>query len=1185
MVNDVNLADYTGTQFNIIGNTSNPFKGFFDGNGYSISNFTYSTTSNKSIGIFGRVEHRNSLIRNVRLINPDIYSEYSGNTVGTLVAVLRDAVISCCSSEGGQLIAEHCGGGLVGFNWNGTIIDSYSTTDVTEVDIFMKPDYFAGLAAKNSGYIINCYSAGCVTASPYSERGGLVASNTDTVLNSFWDTQTSTQPTSDGGIGKTTVQMQDPNTFLDAGWDFVGEFENGPSDIWAEPNGGGYMILWFQLSSLPPLPHFTDGTGEANDPYLISTSSELNKIGHNPRLMTKHFKLVDNIDFTGVDFFPIGNPGNRFSGVFDGNNHTVSNFTYNSSVINRVGFFKYVVGTNSEIKDLGLIPPDVNAGTLDYVGSMVGQISYGSITNCWSDGGSITGGDFVGGLVGLSEFGNIYNSYSSTNVMGDKNVGGLCGCNSRGTVSNCYTEGSMVEARLRVGGVVGLNSAGEVSNCYAAVSVIGETSVGGLVGFNALGIVINSYSESSVAGKGDYRNKIGGLVGENYDGTASNCYASGNVTGYDNLGGLLGYNFGSITNCYATASVSGSGSKGGLVGYNVEGSIISASFWDVNSSGLGVSDGGIPKTTAEMQTRSTFTDAGWDFVGETANGTDDVWVIRNGLDYPKLVWTGYYGGHGTQENPYEIWTAGQMNEIGANPNDWDAHFVLMNDINMADYTYTTALIAPVIFEEDSVDFGPVIPFTGVFDGNSHTIEGLTIEGQGGLGLFGVVYEGGEVTNLGMVDVNISGSSFVGGLVGRNGDLLWNGDSWVSTEGGIVNNCYTTGIVTGLIEGNCIGGLVGFNYIGYISNCYSDVDIVTADYFSMVGGLVGITFGEVEGPNQSQVLNCYATGTITGGGSNISGGYGGLAGVNSAGVIRDSFSLSEISLGGEARDVGGLVGSNGSLKSIISNCYSQGTVTCGIDSSRVGGLVGNSNGRIENSYAMVSVNGVDKVGGLVGQNYYSGYPSTGNIIKCYAAGEVTGVTNTGGFTGADTDGLYVSCFWDSNVNPDVNGIGNGSDPNVIGKTTAEMKTRSTFTDAGWDFVGEVLNGPNDVWRLCEDDVNYPKLSWQFALGDFNCPDGVDVNDLMVVCEQWLLEELSADVWPDGGDGVVDFSDWASFAGGWKGTNDIDELADFAYQWLKTGANYYIADIAPAREGDGIVNMPDFAALAENWLAGL
>jgi hypothetical protein len=43
--------------------------------------------------------------------------------------------------------------------------------------------------------------------------------------------------------------------------------------------------------------------------------------------------------------------------------------------------------------------------------------------------------------------------------------------------------------------------------------------------------------------------------------------------------------------------------------------------------------------------------------------------------------------------------------------------------------------------------------------------------------------------------------------------------------------------------------------------------------------------------------------------------------------------------------------------------------------------------------------------------------------------------------------------------------------------------------------------------------------------------------------------------------------------------------FAYQWLKTGANYYIADIAPARQGDGIVNMPDFAALAENWLAGI
>jgi hypothetical protein len=44
----------------------------------------------------------------------------------------------------------------------------------------------------------------------------------------------------------------------------------------------------------------------------------------------------------------------------------------------------------------------------------------------------------------------------------------------------------------------------------------------------------------------------------------------------------------------------------------------------------------------------------------------------------------------------------------------------------------------------------------------------------------------------------------------------------------------------------------------------------------------------------------------------------------------------------------------------------------------------------------------------------------------------------------------------------------------------------------------------------------------------------------------LEELSADVWPDGGDGFVGFLDWAVFADGWQSANDITELADFVEQ---------------------------------------
>jgi len=163
----------------------------------------------------------------------------------------------------------------------------------------------------------------------------------------------------------------------------------------------------------------------------------------------------------------------------------------------------------------------------------------------------------------------------------------------------------------------------------------------------------------------------------------------------------------------------------------------------------------------------------------------------------------------------------------------------------------------------------------------------------------------------------------------------------------------------------------------------------------------------------------------------------------------------------------------------------------------------------------------------------------------------------------------------------------------------MQTRSTFTDAGWDFVGEVVNGPNDIWDIC-DGMNYPKLVWQIPLlGDFSCPDGVEFNDLAVLCEQWLMPVLSADM-AGGADGVVDLLDWAVFANAWQSTPsspnwnpecdispeggdgvvDKEDMAAFIDQWLGFGA--HCADIAPLPEGDGIVNMLDFAEFAGSWM---
>jgi hypothetical protein len=139
---------------------------------------------------------------------------------------------------------------------------------------------------------------------------------------------------------------------------------------------------------------------------------------------------------------------------------------------------------------------------------------------------------------------------------------------------------------------------------------------------------------------------VGGLVGanmldlENIDGTPiTSCYSMGSVTGTEGVGGLVGGNYSSISSCYSTGSVSGEVKVGGLVGYNrnYPGTSVSASFWDTQTSSQSTSATGSGKTTTEMQILATFIDAGWDFLDETANGTEDIWFMPPD-DYPHLTW-------------------------------------------------------------------------------------------------------------------------------------------------------------------------------------------------------------------------------------------------------------------------------------------------------------------------------------------------------------------------------------------------------------------------------------------------------------------------------------------------------------------------------------------------------------------
>jgi hypothetical protein len=470
-------------------------------------------------------------------------------------------------------------GGLVGHN-DGDVTHCYSTGAVSGNQLV------GGLAGYNSGSITTTYSIGEVTGNQLV--GGLVGYNEDTVTDGFWDAQTSGQATSAGGTGKTTAGMQDPSTFMAAGWDFIGKAD-GPHDTWAEPAEGGYPVLSWQLPPGYGLPTFSGGTGEPGDPYIISTAEDLESIGSNTRLMKCHFRVVDDVDLMDFPFYPIGDYDNPYKGVFDGNNHTISDLTITGD--DYVGLFGQLA-SGAEVKNLGVVDVSIT-GTGSYVGGLVGM-NNGTVTKCYSTG-AVDGNDYVGGLAG-SNSGTVTQCYGTGTVSGNEFIGGLVGDNyNRGDVTHCYSTG--------------------------AVSGSGQWSsfVAGLVGFNA-GSIATSYSAGTVSGTCAI---VGGLVGFNF-------------------------NSGSITTSYSTGAASGPSYVGGLVGDNSSRSVTGC-FWDIQTSGLTSSAAGTGKTTAEMKTKSTFTNARWAFVCESENGTEDIWAICEGKDYPRLAWQfviGDYNGDG-----------------------------------------------------------------------------------------------------------------------------------------------------------------------------------------------------------------------------------------------------------------------------------------------------------------------------------------------------------------------------------------------------------------------------------------------------------------------------------------------------------------------------------------------------------
>ena len=184
------------------------------------------------------------------------------------------------------------------------------------------------------------------------------------------------------------------------------------------------------------------------------------------------------------------------------------------------------------------------------------------------------------------------------------------------------------------GGLVGFNR-GLILGCYVTGRVSAADNVGGLAGMNFFdGAIRGSYSTAYVSGDDD----VGGLVGDNRN-EISASYATGRVSGNTEAGGLVGNNksAGEITASYATGPASGDANVGGLVGSD-EGGTITNSYWDTRTSGLRSGSAGTGRTTAQLQSPTSyggiFRNWNLDLYGD--DDKDDLWDFGTSSQYPVL---------------------------------------------------------------------------------------------------------------------------------------------------------------------------------------------------------------------------------------------------------------------------------------------------------------------------------------------------------------------------------------------------------------------------------------------------------------------------------------------------------------------------------------------------------------------
>lgn len=605
LMNDIDLNGSEDNQWTVIGNSSNYFRGTFEGANHKISGL-YVKATDSFKGLFGYVSG------SISNLSVNGYVKGSGN-VGGVCGYNSGTIMNC--SYSGSVSGDSYSGGICGSN-SGTLINSYNTASVSGTYVL------GGICGDNSRTIINCYNTGSVNGSSHAVGGviGYSGSNSGRTTNCF-NTGSINGSYDVGGvcgsIGNGSIascyylsgcassesengaekSAEEFLTLADTLNKISSQFNEAYSRIiaygWANGDKSPYLVYgsdpddivlshngnWTDAAS----PNFGGGLGTVQNPYMITNAYELAHlaviVNNGNNLSGKFFRIMHNIDLSGNKWVPIGQEdedddtkSTQFNGIVDGAGHEITGLYIDPDIsTNCKGLFGRL-GEGSVISNL-TVTGSVHGWS--YIGGICGYAYKAIINNC-NFTGSVDGAGYLGGICGSFSDGTMDNCSFDGNITCSHTInyyGGVCGSCTNSTVSYCDNKGSIISSGSSVGGVFGSCSNCTVAYCNntATVQGAGNSSffIGGVCGnMSGGGSMAYCYNTGEIR---TYGSTIGGIAGTNSC-SVINCYNTGtvvcdmgNVTGV--AGGVIGNNSGNVINCYNTGIVgSYHQTAGGVVG-------------------------------------------------------------------------------------------------------------------------------------------------------------------------------------------------------------------------------------------------------------------------------------------------------------------------------------------------------------------------------------------------------------------------------------------------------------------------------------------------------------------------------------------------------------------------------------------------------------------------------------------